>query len=254
VLRRAVLAALMLWWTCLTALTAYAWSDPLSLAQELAERAPDSPRAQYELGRTYIIYSHYDPASPYTRLAYAPLERAASLPASSILPQQALIFMNSRMGLPLKAQWWDSLIAKLKARKSGVQDESSLAALTGCVKDGACTLPTERMVQAFEAALSHPAPSARLQATYSDYAWNVLSNHTLGLRMIEGAVASAPNEPAYRITQVRMLATMGYDARAREALVQLQAMNYGGRLDTTVRSLQDLVDKHSTPTSNDRSR
>jgi hypothetical protein len=250
-LRRAVLASLMLWWTGLTAVTAYAWGDPLSLARELAERAPDSPRAQYELGRTYIIYSHYDPASPYTKLAYAPLERAASLPGSSILPQQALIFMNSRMGRPLKAQWWDSMIAKLKARKSGVQDESSLAALTECAKDGGCSLPTDRMVQAFEAALSHPAPSARLQATYGDYAWNVLGNHTLGLSMIEGAATSAPNEPAYRITQVRMLVSTGSDAKARAVLVKLQAMNFGGRLDSAIQSLQELLDKRATPSPSD---
>lgn len=251
-LRRTILAGLMLWWTGITAFTAYEWGNSLRLAQELAERAPDSPRAQYELGRTYIIHSHYDRASPYTQLAYAPLERAASFPESSILPQQALIFMNSRMGLPLKAQWWDSMIAKLKTRKSGVQDESSLAALMGCAKDGACSLPTDRMVQAFEAALSHPDPSARLQATYSDYAWNVLGNHTLGLRMIEGAVNSAPNEPAYRITLVRMLASKGYDAKARAALVQLQAMNIGGRLDTSIQSLQKLLDDHTTSSSNDR--
>ena len=253
-LRRAAIAGLLLWWTSLTALTVYAWSDPLRLAQELAERAPDSPRAQYELGRTYIIYSHYDPASPYTKLAYTPLESAASLPQSSILPQQALIFMNSRMGLPLKAQWWDSMIAKLMARKPGVQDESSLAALAQCARDGACSLPTDRMVQAFEAALAHPAPSARLQATYGDYAWNVLGNPTLGLRMMEGAVTSAPNEPAYRITLVRMLASAGYEAKARTALMQLQAMNFGGRLDTTIQTLQELVDKGTTPASDGRLR
>ncbi|GAB2788402.1 hypothetical protein GCM10027021_08770 [Dyella kyungheensis] len=251
-LRRVVLIGLMLWWTGLTSLTAYAWGDPLSLARELAERAPDSPRAQYELGRTYIIYSHYDPASPYTKLAYAPLERAASLPESSILPQQALIFMNSRMGLPLKAPWWDSMIAKLKARKSGVQDESSLAALAQCAKDSACSLPSDRMVQAFEAALSHPGPSARLQATYSDYAWNVLGDRPLGLSMIEGAVNSAPSEPAYRITMVRMLASLGYEAKARQALVQLQTMNFGGRLDSAIHSLQELLDKRTAAAPNDQ--
>jgi len=162
--------------------------------------------------------------------------------------------MNSRMGQPLKAPWWDSMISKLKARKSGVQDESSLAALTECAKDGGCSLPTDRMVQAFEAALSHPAPSARLQATYSDYAWNVLGDHTLGLSMIEGAVNSAPNEPAYRITQVRMLASSGNDAKAREALVQLQAMNFGGRLSTAIESLQKLLDNHTAPLPGDQSR
>jgi hypothetical protein len=253
-LRYVLLTGLLLCWTALTAMTAYAWGDPLRLAQDLADRAPDSPRAQYELGRTYIIYSHYDSASPYTQLAYAPLEKAASFPESSILPQQALIFMNSRMDRPLKSQWWDSMIAKLSARKPGVQDESSLSALAQCARDGACPLPTDRMVQAFEAALSHPNPSARLQATYGDYAWNVLNDHALGLRMTESAVKAAPSEPAYRITVVRMQVATGHAARARAALAQLQSLNFGGRLDASIHSLQKLLGNGTDPVPRSRLR
>ena len=238
--RHVLLGALLLCWTALTSLTAYAWGNPLRLAEDLAGRAPQSPRAEYELGRTYIIYSHYDPASPFTRLAYAPLEKAAALPDASILPEQALIFMNARMHLPLKDAWWDSMISKLKARRPGVQDESSLAALTQCTRENRCDLPRQRMIQAFLAALSHPGPSARLQATYGDYAWNVLDDHVLGLRMIQGAVSAKPNEPAYRITLVRMLAAQGRKADARAALKGLQALNIGGSLDASLKQLNEL--------------
>ncbi len=239
--RHVLLGALLLCWTALTALTAYAWGNPLRLAQDLAARAPDSPRAQYELGRTYIIYSHYDPASPFTKLAYAPLEKAGALPESSILPEQALIFMNSRMHVPLKDAWWDSLIAKLKARKPGVQDESSLGALTQCDREHRCDLPKQRMVQAYLAALSHPDPSARLLAMYGDYAWNVLDDHTLGERMTADAVKGAPNEPAYRITLVRMLAAQGRHDEARQQIVALEALNLGGRLDSSIAGLRALL-------------
>ncbi|WP_404630500.1 tetratricopeptide repeat protein [Dyella ginsengisoli] len=238
--RYVALAGLMLYGTSLTAVTAYAWGDPLRLAQSLAARAPQSPRAQYELGRNYIIKSHYDPNSPYTRMAYAPLERAAKLPDSSILPQQALIFMNSRMHLPLKDAWWDSMIAKLKAHKPGVQDESSLVALTQCANERNCELPQGRMVEAFTAALSHPEPSARLLATYGDYAWNTLGNHALGEGMTEEAVKSSPDEPAYRITLIRMLAAQGEVQRALEALHQLELLNIGGRLNTSLEELRAL--------------
>jgi hypothetical protein len=221
-------------------MTASAWGKPLLLAETLADRAPDSPRAQYELGRTYIIYSHYDPASPFTRLAYAPLERAAALPGSSILPQQALIFMNSRMHLPIKDAWWDSMIAKLKAHRPGVQDESSLGALTQCARHGECDLPTSRMVEAYLAALSHPDPSARLLAMYGDYAWNVLGDHALGERMIAKAVKAAPSEPAYHITLARMLAAQGHYPEMLQQVQALQALNIGGRLNHSIAELKAL--------------
>jgi len=238
--RHALLIGLMLCWTALTALTAYAWGNPMRLAEDLAARAPQSPRAEYELGRTYIIYSHYDPASPFTKLAYAPLERAAALPDASILPEQALIFMNSRMHLPVKDAWWDSLIAKLRAHKPGVQDESSLGALTQCDREGRCNLSKQRMTEAYLAALSHPNPSARLLSMYGDYAWNVMDDRKLGLSMTQAAIKAAPVEPAYRITLVRMLAAQGRQADALEALKGLQSLDTGGRLDDTLRELRTL--------------
>jgi len=238
--RYALLAGTMLCWTTLTAFTAYAWGNPLRLAEDLASRAPLSPRAQYELGRTYIIYSHYDPTSPFTKLAYAPLEKAAALPEASILPEQALIFMNSRMHLPIKDAWWDSLTAKLKARRPGVQDESSLGALTQCAREGRCNLSKQRMVDAYLAALSHSDPSARLLAMYGDYAWNVLGDHALGLQVTADAVKRAPSEPAYRITLVRMLVATGETDRAYSALAQLETLNIGGRLDDKIEALRQL--------------
>ena len=242
-----LLAGLFLCWTALTAFTAYAWGNPLRLAEDLASRAPQSPRAQYELGRTYVIYSHYDPASPFTKLAYALLEKAAALPASSILPEQALIFMNARMKLPLKDAWWGTMIGKLKARKPGVQDESSLAALTQCTRERRCDLPKDRMMAAFLAALAHPAPSARLLATYGDYAWNVLEDHELGERMIKDAVKASPSEPAYQITRIRMLSAQHRPADARAALKQLETLNTGGRLNSSLAELRTRVFTKSTP-------
>lgn len=242
--RYALLAGLMLCWTVLTAFTAYAWGSPLRLAEDLASRAPMSPRAQYELGRTYIIYSHYDPASPFTRLAYTPLERAAALPNGSILPEQALIFMNARMHLPLKDAWWNSLVAKLKAHKATIQDESSLGALTKCAIGRDCDLPKNRMTEAFLAALSHPHPSARLLATYGDFAWNVLGDKALGEQMTADAINVEPSEPAYRISIVRMLAAQGKSAEARQALQQLAQLNLGGRLNDDLKELRALPELH----------
>jgi len=237
----ALFGVLLIWWTTLTATTAYAWGEPLSLARELAERGPQSPRAQYELGRTYIIYSRYKPESPYTKAAYAPLEQAAALPRSSILPQQALIFMNARMGLPTKDAWWDSMIAKLRSRQPGVQDESSLIALSQCMQDASCDLPHPRMTQAFDAAASHPNPTARLLAAYGEYAWNVEGNRQLGKQLQQRAVQAAPREVAYRITFIRMLVAQQQFGEARQQLLALEALNVGGYLDENLRQLHAIL-------------
>jgi protein O-mannosyl-transferase len=236
--RWTLLTGLLALWTAETAMTAMAWSTPLRLSIALAERAPDSPRAQYELGRTYIVYSHYDPNSPFTKLAYAPLERSAAIPGSSILPEQALIFMNARMRLPLHQAWWDSMVTKLKARKPTVQDESSLAALTQCDRDQDCILPLDQMERAYIAALSHPDPNARLLAMYGDFAWNVMQDHELGLRMARETVLRAPREPAYRITLIRMLISSDQRTEAKQQIEDLKQMNIGGSLDADLNSLQ----------------
>jgi len=106
------------------------------------------------------------------------------------------------------------------------------------------------MTAAFLAALSHNHPSARLLAIYGDYAWNVLGDRELGLRMTGAAIETAPDEPAYRITQVRMLIALDHTDEAQEASRKLETLNIGGRLDTSIRSLQNQIsEKRATATS-----
>jgi predicted Zn-dependent protease len=173
-------------------------------------------------------------------LAYAPLERAAQLPGSSILPEQALIFMNARMHLPLKEEWWQSMIIKLKAHPVGVQDESSLGTLTQCMRDGACELPVGKMTEVYLAAVINHKPSARLLAMYADFAWNVLGDRALALRMAYQSAMEAPNEPAYHITLARMLIASGQPDEANQQIEALQRLNLGGRLNESIQALKQL--------------
>ncbi len=219
--RGALLGVLLLWWTALTAQTAWAWGNPLRLAQQLALRAPDSPRAQYELGRTYIVLSGYDPASPFTPLAYPPLERAMHLPGSSILPEQALIFFNARLHRPIRQQWWNRMITRLRDRAPGVQEESSLQALTACARQRLCDLPHHEMIAAFQAALAHHRQSARIAEVYGDYTLNVLHDVPAALRLFQRTVQIDPGQPVYRVTLVRLLAVTGHVDRARAEFAKI---------------------------------
>jgi hypothetical protein len=241
--RRTVLVAMFLQAAGLLFVTAKAWDSPLTLASELASRAPDSPRAQYELGRTYVIYSHYDSNSPFVPKVYPVLERAMNLKGSSILPEQALIFFNARLHRPIEDAWWDSLTHKLATQRVTVQDESALGALVECKQGGSCDLPSQQLLRAFLAAVDHPARSPRLLAMYGNFSWNVLKDRDLGLRMCSDAMHGKPEEPAYRITVIRMLAAMGRIDEAQTERNQLARMNIGGALDGDLASVDRLLSK-----------
>jgi hypothetical protein len=236
--RYVLLGALLVSWGAETFFTSHAWSTPLDLSRELASRGPNSPRAQYELGRTYIIYSHYDPQSPFVALTYPVLERAAALPNSSILPEQALIFMNARMHLPLRDNWWTSMTAKLQARSPTVQDDSSLLALVVCVRDGNCDLPENRMVAAFNAAIGHPTHSARVAAGFSDYLWNITEDQPRAIEMARDAVDRGSSEPAYRATLARMLLQSNDLSGAEEQIKALEKLNIAGSENELVKEVR----------------
>jgi hypothetical protein len=245
--RRVLLGAFIAYCAGQTLMTTVAWGTPLGLATELAERNPNSPRAQYELGRMYIILSDYDPSSPFTARAYAPLERAASLPKSSILPEQALIFLNARMHRPLQDAWWDSMVRKLEVRRPSIQDESALGSLGRCAVNNLCQLPHQRMVEAFLVALSHPNPTARLLAMYADYAWGELGDLPLAYKAIRDATDAAPSEPAYITTRARIALQTGNVADANAQLKRLEELNIGGALDSDIRKLRTSLAGHTKP-------
>lgn len=240
---RAVLVLLAMWWIALTALTAHSWGDPMRLSADLAVRAPNSPRAQYDLGLMLMRQTGYDPASPFTPLVYPPLERAATLPGASILPEQALLMMNTRMGLPVKQEWWDSLIGKLRARPLTVQDDGALGGMARCAIDGVCGFDAGQMRTAFDAAISHPRPRASVLAAYGDYAWNVLEDRPQAMALLERAVVVDAREPAYHVMLARMAISMGDTALAARELKALHKLNHGGRLDRVIFQLTDQLER-----------
>ncbi|MEZ2418678.1 hypothetical protein [Luteibacter sp. RCC_6_2] len=234
--------ALTIWAAALTARTAQAWGTPLSLAEELAARGPESPRAQYELGRAYIIASRYEPDSPYVAKAREALERAAALPGSSILAEQALVFMYGRMNLPVRSEWWIGMQRKLSQQPVTVQDDSSLLALATCVEQELCRFDTTDLDKTFRVALAKPGVSARLKAAYGIFASQILHDDGLAFRMAQEAVTAAPDEPAYRVHYAQVLIAHGELNEARRQLTVLESMNMGGRLEGDLSSLRNRLE------------
>jgi hypothetical protein len=177
-------------------------------------------------------------------MVYAPLEASAILKGSTILPEQALIFFNSRLNRPIKDAWWDSINRKLIENKVGVQDESALSSLTDCMRRELCHVPADRMMNAYLAALSHERKSARLLAMYSDFAWNELDDRALSLRAGIEAVERNSREPAYRIGLINKLIAMDKIDEAKRQRDALESMNLGGAYDADVARIDAAIVKH----------
>jgi len=234
-------------WLGFTAFTAYRWGgDLVRLPEELAIRAPASPRAQYELGRVYVIMTGYKPDSPFLEPAYKVLERASATPGASTLPEQALIFLNARMHIPVNDAWWESMRRKLERGPISIEDESAIMSLASCKLEGDCDLDLQRLLDLYVAALSHPKPHARLVGSYSDFAWTALHDRRLGFAMAKEASAIEPDEPAYHVTAARQAIALGDVKTARTQIAELRRLNVGNRLGSTLASLQAQLSRIDT--------
>jgi len=75
-------------------------------------------------------------------------ERGSRLPNASPLPEQGLILMAAATGRPIKEEWWDRLIEKLKTRPIGTQE---LLVIEGFLRQrhAGIQLPEERLEQIY---------------------------------------------------------------------------------------------------------
>lgn len=184
---------------------ALSWGDPVRLALTLTTRNPDSPRAGYEYGRQLLGLAGNDPQALGWSTALAEFEHAAALPNSSPLADQALIILGSRTGEPLPAGIWARFAGKLLRRPAGPQELSAIEGVVECRVERRCSFVDERpLFELLVNLVQHNPRSSRLRAIYANYAFNVLNDPQLSMRMLREAVALAPQDVGYRLWLVRM--------------------------------------------------
>ena len=242
-----LLIAWIAWLGFVTALRVQEWQNPLRLAQSLAAKQPQSPRTQYELGRTYLVLSNYDPASPFTAASRHILEHASTLPGASPLAEQALLMQSAHLQQPEDPAWWSQLETKLRQRPVGPQEVQSLYSLVHCTIIGDCRFAPTHMQAALRAALAHPSPE--VLAIYANYALNVLHDATLALSLTRESIRLGPGDPKYRENLILLLVTTGQTEAARAEMGVLQKMIGNDELSIWVRAtLTPLkVDLRPTP-------
>jgi len=244
-LRGFVVLVALLWFAVATNLRAQEWSNPLRLAVSEANRHPESARAVYEAGRLLLIASNYQPGKALDG-SWKYLRKAAAIPGSSALADQAMIMIADHHREGVDDAYWDSMARKLRDQPTRQEDISALISLTNCYGSGICKFDIAHLRRAYEAALSRPHPIARLNGAYADFQRDILHNDEQAEIYLARAVAGDPSESAYRIDLAALYARSGQTEKALEQIDALRRMNLAGRLDRQLTTLEQLAERGNT--------
>jgi len=224
------------------------WSNPVSLALAEASRNPDSPRATYDLGRTYVVLSGYRSDSQNLPRAITALEAAARVPHASVLPEAALVMAASRTDQPIDPAWWDSFEGKLSERTPTTEDVDAIRSLTECYRTGSCPRDDDRMLRIYLAALGHERPDASVLYSYAIFAFNKLNDPELALQLAREST-KASHDVQYRINLINYLITMGHQDEARAEIAALKDRNHWNGMGAEIANLQRRLDETSAARS-----
>lgn len=241
----AITGAMLLFYAFTTNMRAREWSSPLTQAIAEASKRPASISAHYELGRRLIEAAHGDPASPRIGQARSVYRKCTELPGTNILCEQGLLLLPG--GIADEADIWKTLIMKLHAAPPSQNNISGLANLWQCQQQQVCPERNTELAQAFQAALEHPHPNARLLAIHADFAANALHDNHLATQALRRAVALEPSKPVYRFNLIQLLLASGQIEPAREEIAALRRYNLLGSLDELIADLERQLDAAEKP-------
>lgn len=242
ILRGFLITIALLWFALVTHLRALDWSNPLRLAIVEANDHPSSERAVYEAGRLLLIASNYEPGKTRDEsLKY--LRKAAAIPSSSALPDQAMIMLVDHYHQGDDSSFWDSMVRKLRDQPTGQENISALITLTQCYVKDICKFDVAQLERAYQAALSRPHPIARLNGAYAAFQRDISRDDMTAEKYLVLAVEGDPGEPAYRIDLAALYVRHGQTGKANEQIDALQRLNYGGRIDKQIAELQHRIEQ-----------
>lgn len=233
ILRQFAVVALVVLYGFLTFLRASEWSDPVQHAYFEATRQIDSPRAQYALGHELVRRSP-PPGSQEFSLAMNTWREAASLPNTSLLPWQGLIFESTRHGLPIDPAWWAGMRDYVSTRALSTQDKTALYSLIDARADGDIPIPVEPLRQLVATARAAQPQDALLMTLHANFLLNVAHDPDKAEPLLYRVVASRPKEAAGWRNLITFQLASGQYSRAAASIDRLAAVNRFGQENAAI--------------------
>lgn len=214
-LKYVAIGAVALTLTGLGAIRSATWGKELLLFNELVDSNRQSPRAASDLASLLVAMSNGDPTSPLYSMGEQQFERASRLPRSSPLPEQGLILMAAVHGQPVKDEWWQRFIDKIRTRP--ISPEETMA-VTGLLKQRyeGVILDDARLREAYLALLDRKPQAPFMYAQFGDYALKYLHDENLADQMFVAAIERDPTDHAYA---ERIVSNLTADGHPRQASV-----------------------------------
>jgi len=202
----------------LTTVRAATWGDPLLFAMTTASHHAESPRANFELGYTLLLFSN-GIEDPRYHLGMKALREANRLGAG-LLPAQAAIFFASTQGGEIDPFWWKILEDKVKSTLSR-QDYNALYALVACRINGNCRYDVKRLARVLQSAYRNHPNDPFVTTFYANYALNIAADPALGLQLMQRAVELAPRNGAYWENLTKLLIFLKKEHESAHALERI---------------------------------
>lgn len=222
-LKYVAVGAIVLAFGALAVMRSAIWGNELLLATDLVARNPLSQRASSDLATLYVGMSDSNPDSPFYWLGQKEFERGSRLPNASPLPEHGLILMAATTQQPVKAEWWDRMLRKLKTQPVGPQE---VVAVEGLMQQryAGVEMDDARLSEVYATLLSRGSVPAAMYARYGDYALNYLRDEALAERMFVAAIEREPTDAAYARKILGILASEGHSRQAAAVFERASAL------------------------------
>lgn len=227
------------------AIRAQIWSDPFRLAYFEATLHPESPRANYTLGRMMLITAS-GPDSPRYQIGERTLEAVMTMPGAGLNPAQGLVIMAARNDQPIKDAWWAYMQANIRNGPVTAESLSALYGLVECGTSGACRYdkPAREQLEAlFRLAVREYPEDARLVTLLANLQANILGDYDAAHRNMLCAVALQPESFSYWNNLVTMQIARGEFSAARASLDRLRELDDRGAMRAEIRRQQGVLDR-----------
>ena len=214
------------------------WQHPVSHAAVEVAHHPNSPRAQYQLGRIYFMLFVNERNGEFSERAKTHFNKAIALSEYRNKPLFALIqlaYLNDEEPDP-------QLLATLRERLSEnpfqVSEIIDLKMLIECQRVGRCKLADDEIIALFHGALANRTVSAATQALLltwlGAYHANVTGDMARAEEILSRVVALEPAVVRYRLNLIQLFVTTSQFAKAQAELQQAERLDHLGAHRTMI--------------------